>query len=69
MPLIYGHYIPLVVEDDVLVFARAYFGEIVIVGLNKSDREKTVEFALPAVYGRGTQRLTMNAHSHAIDFI
>ncbi|MCL2416404.1 MAG: alpha-amylase family glycosyl hydrolase [Bacteroidales bacterium] len=67
MPLIFGKYVPLVVEDDVLVFGRFYFGEGVIVGLNKSRVNRTVEFTLPSAFGGRTQTLTIPAMDHAIE--
>ncbi|MCL2412739.1 MAG: alpha-amylase family glycosyl hydrolase [Bacteroidales bacterium] len=67
MPLIFGKYVPLVVEDDVLVFGRFYFGEGVIVGLNKSREARTVEFTLPSAYGGGRRTMTIGALDHAID--
>ena len=67
MPLIFGKYVPLVVEDDVLVFGRFYFGEGVIVGLNKSAETRTVEFTLPSAYGGATRTLTIGAVNHAVE--
>jgi len=68
MPLIYGKYVPLFVEDDILVFGRFYFGETVIVGLNKSNEDRTVEFWLPSVYGGTAQTLTIGANAHSFAF-
>jgi glycosidase len=68
MPLIYGKYVPLFVEDDILVFGRFYFGEAVIVGLNKSNNDRIVEFRLPAAYGGTAQTLTIGANAHSFAF-
>jgi len=68
MPLIYGKYVPLFVEDDILVFGRFYFGEAVIVGLNKSNQDRTVEFRLPSAYGGTKQALTIGANAHSFAF-
>jgi len=47
MPLIYGDYYPLIVEDDLFVYMRVYMGEYVITALNKSSDLKTANVSLP----------------------
>jgi glycosidase len=47
MPLIYGDYYPLIVEDDFFVYMRVYMGEYVITALNKSSELKTENISLP----------------------
>ncbi len=48
MPLIYGTYIPLHADKGTMVYARTYMGETMVVALNNSGSECTVDFALPA---------------------
>jgi glycosidase len=43
MPLLYGDYKQLYVNDNVLVFSRTYMGEKVLVALNNSAETVTVE--------------------------
>lgn len=52
MPLLYGDFIPLYADDDVLVFSRVYMGENVVVALNKSNEEKTVSVKSPLLKGK-----------------
>lgn len=47
MALIYGDMIPLYADDNVMVFARNYMGNIALVGINKSDKEQVVDVSLP----------------------
>jgi glycosidase len=67
MPLIYGKYVPLLVEDDVLVFARIYFGEMVIVGLNKSNENRIIEYSLPSAFGGNKRILAIEANAYTIE--
>lgn len=45
--LIYGDFIPLLVQKDVFVYMRIYMGKSVIVALNKSDSKQIFELDLP----------------------
>ena len=47
MPLMYGDYRTLHIDDDVLVFLRHYMGEWVVVALNIRPEVRSVEVALP----------------------
>ena len=47
LPLIYGDFQWLYVDEDVMVYARTYFDKIVIVALNRSLEKKKVVFDLP----------------------
>lgn len=48
LPLMYGDYLPLFVNDDVMVFARVYMGETVIAAFNKSNEPYNITVELPA---------------------
>ncbi len=45
--LVYGDYVPLVVNDDTWVFARHYLGKTSIVGFNKSSSSQAILVNLP----------------------
>lgn len=47
MPLMYGDYVPLYSSADVLVFARVYMGEVVLVAINTSNTAQRVEMSIP----------------------
>ena len=47
MPLMYGDYRTLHIDDDVLVFLRHYMGEWAVVALNVRPEARSVEVALP----------------------
>ena len=47
MPLMYGDYRTLYVNDDVFVFLRHYMGQWVVVALNIRPEAHTVEVAMP----------------------
>ena len=47
MPLMYGDYRTLHIDDDVLVFLRHYMGEWAIVALNVRPEARSVEVTLP----------------------
>jgi glycosidase len=47
MPLMYGDYVPLLATKDVLVYARVYMGQEVIVALNKSEQPQTFTVTTP----------------------
>ena len=47
MPLMYGDYRTLHIDDDVLVFLRHYMGDWAVVALNIRPEARTVEVALP----------------------
>ncbi len=49
MPLMYGDFIELKLEDDVWAYARNYFGKVAIVVFNKSDEEKSIKVLLPKI--------------------
>jgi len=46
LPLIYGDYKLLEVSDSTIAYQRAYFGEIVIVILNKGSEPKSFKFKI-----------------------
>jgi glycosidase len=43
-----GSYQPLLVEDDLLVFGRAAWKEVIVVALNRGDKPAVAEFTVPA---------------------
>jgi len=47
MPLIYGDYKLLTVDNDVMAWSRTYMGETVVTVLNKGKEPRTVEVTLP----------------------
>ena len=47
MPLIYGDYKLLYVDQDVLAYSRSYMGETVVVVLNKAREPRKVDLTLP----------------------
>lgn len=47
MPLLYGDLLPLQADDDVMVFARIYMGQIAVVALNKSAIARTISVDVP----------------------
>lgn len=47
MALIYGDMMPLYSDDDVMVFARNYMGNVAIVGFNKSEQVRNIDLKLP----------------------
>ncbi|MBR5830315.1 MAG: alpha-glucosidase C-terminal domain-containing protein, partial [Tidjanibacter sp.] len=47
MPLMYGDYRTLHIDNDVLVFLRHYMGEWAVVALNVRPEARSVEVALP----------------------
>lgn len=47
MPLIYGDFIPLKSDRDILVYMRIYMGKSVIVAINKSESKQVFELDLP----------------------
>jgi glycosidase len=59
MPLLYGDYIPLFADDDIISFMRVYLGQIVIVAINKGSEKRTIEVKLPVE----TDLLTLHARS------
>lgn len=50
MPLIYGDFIPLRIEDEVYAYIRSYFGEEIIVVFNKSREPVTLKLDLPDIH-------------------
>ena len=48
MPLMYGDYRTLYVDDEAWVFLRHYMGEWTLVGINVRGEAKSVEVELPA---------------------
>ncbi|MBR1426123.1 MAG: hypothetical protein IJ581_01585 [Paludibacteraceae bacterium] len=40
LPLLYGEYIPIYADEDILAYERVYMGEKVTVALNSSDKEQ-----------------------------
>lgn len=47
MPLIYGDFIPLVSDNDIIAYMRVYMGQIVIIALNKSDKPLKLYLNIP----------------------
>ncbi len=47
MALVYGDFVPLLVEDKAYAYARSYFGEKVIVAFNKSSQPQEITVNLP----------------------
>lgn len=47
LPLIYGDLFPLSVSKDVFAYMRVYMGQYVLVALNKSDTNVTMELEFP----------------------
>jgi hypothetical protein len=47
MPLMYGDYRTLHIDDDVLVFLRHYMGQWAVVALNIRPEARSVEVAMP----------------------
>ena len=43
MPLMYGEYLPLIVEKNLLCFKRVYLGQETIVAINTADQKQMVE--------------------------
>ncbi|MEZ7955079.1 MAG: alpha-amylase family glycosyl hydrolase, partial [Bacteroidales bacterium] len=52
LPLIYGDFIPLKAEDDILAYLRVYMGKIVLIVINKSNEIKEVELTIPFDFER-----------------
>jgi glycosidase len=67
MPLIYGTYIPLYADKDVMAYARTYGGETVVVALNKSDAARRIEVTLPSSLAAGPLRITIEPVSFEIE--
>lgn len=44
MPLLYGEYLPLCADNDLLCFRRIYAGQELLVGINKGTTDKEVEY-------------------------
>ena len=60
LALQFGDYIPLLVDDDVLIFVRSYLGETVLVGINNSENSLTLPITIPAgLAGADTQSITI----------
>ena len=47
MPLIYGDFIPLISDNDIIAYMRVYMGQIVIIALNKSDKQLQLDLNIP----------------------
>ncbi|MCL2098082.1 MAG: alpha-amylase family glycosyl hydrolase [Bacteroidales bacterium] len=63
MSLMYGSYVPLSVTKDVLVYARVYMGQEVVVALNKSDRPQTITVNTPLANKPLTMDIAANDYS------
>ncbi len=57
MPLIYGDYKLLAVDNDVMAWLRTYMGETVVTVLNKGKEPRTVEVTLPCGLTCGGQNM------------
>lgn len=61
MPLMYGDYRTLYVNDDVFVFLRHYMGQWVVVALNIRPEAHTVEVAMPAMVEATSAEVALSA--------
>ena len=61
MPLMYGDYRTLYVNDDVFVFLRHYMGQWVVVALNIRPEAHTVEVAMPQFVGATGAEVALSA--------
>ncbi len=61
MPLMYGDYRTLYVDDDVFVFMRHYMGEWVVVALNIRPEVRKVEVAMPEFVGAKSAEVALSA--------
>lgn len=61
MPLMYGDYRTLYVNDDVFVFLRHYMGQWVVVALNIRPEAHTVEVAMPAMVEATSVEVALSA--------
>ena len=61
MPLMYGDYRTLYVNDDVFVFLRHYMGQWVVVALNIRPEAHTVEVAMPQFIGATGAEVALSA--------
>ena len=61
MPLLYGEYLPVYADKDVLCFRRVYMGNEVFVAINKSGKEITIE----PEYGRFS--LTLKPYEYIVE--
>ena len=50
MPLVFGDFKFLIVEDEIMVYQRSYFGKIAVVVLNNSDETKNVFIPLNKIF-------------------
>ena len=50
MALLYGDFVPLLVDDKTYCYARNYLDKTVVVMYNKSDKPKSISLTLPARY-------------------
>ncbi len=56
MPLMYGDFIPLRIEDHIYAYLRSYFGKSVVVVFNKKAEKVTLKLDLPEVKRDSTFR-------------
>ena len=58
----FGDYLPLYVDDDVLVYLRTYMGEGVIVAINKAETAVDVDVTIPVgLKGAGARKVHVEA--------
>ena len=68
MPLMYGDYRTLYVDDDVFVFLRHYMGQWAVVALNIRPEARTVEVALPAMVEATSAEVALSAEGGEATF-
>ena len=61
MPLMYGDYRTLHIDNDVLVFLRHYMGEWAVVALNIRPEARSVEVSLPEFVEIASARVALSA--------
>lgn len=67
LPLMYGDFIELKLEDDVWAYARNYFGKVAIVVFNKSDEEKSIKVLLPKILENKKYKAPFNNSEFKVD--
>ena len=60
MPLMYGDYRTLYVDDDVFVFLRHYMGQWAVVALNIRPEVRQVEVAMPEFVGAKSAQVALS---------
>ncbi len=68
MPLMYGDYRTLYVDDDVYVFMRHYMGQWAVVALNVRPEARKVEVALPEMVSATNADVALAAEGGKVSF-